>query len=351
MNARSPEACRFRHCVERSDGRETATCGLLVELTGCSDPETVRVQQDACEACCEAAVPDYHNLNEVVASLLFDADARATQHGGRVAALPLLADELRRRAWESLPTFRPIGPQLEEIIDADVSVETLTELVANQTPFAYLRYGDGEWLSVLGVDGHNCDRHSFLPDSLGRELRQVLRQIADMGRDNERLYVGTTCELHDHSDAFLRSHRMLDRVHWVSDALFRVGLPNLKTRDFIAAVMQYQGVKVLVGNRFLRPVARALGCRHVVIPLRDCYRQIDRLERACRFDGPGLVICCASMASECLIWRLYRRNPHTTYVDCGSIFDGMIGRMIRREMREMSETMRLQYAPLFPTSR
>ncbi|MBW3598908.1 MAG: hypothetical protein KY475_16750 [Planctomycetes bacterium] len=345
---RLPESCRFRDDVARSGGCETAECRLLAELIGSTSPATCRVARDACEACCRAPVsPDVHRLNEVIASLILGASSDASNMERGLPQREALSDELRRRACDALQVAPADHGQMQQFIDRSVTVETLTRRLTDRIPFTYLRYGDGEWLSVLGVEGRNCDRHDFFPESLGPELRQVLCQIAELPPDAPSVYVGTTCDLQERVQPFLSVHRLRDRLHWVSDALFRMGLVNLTTRGFLEAVIAFQGAKLLVGNEFLRPAAHGLGCTHVVIPLENCYSRIDWMERACRFDGPGLVICCASMASECLLWRLRRRNPEATYVDCGSIFDGMLGHMIRRELAEASEMLRRCYAPLF----
>ena len=104
--------------------------------------------------------------------------------------------------------------------------------------------------------------------------------------------------------------------------------------------------------QLLDDVAQGLGCRHVAIPERDCYLRIGRAERACRFRGPGIVLCAASMAAECLIYRLHRRNPAGTYVDCGHIFDAMVWRPTRRYTKRnvdgILELLKEHYCPMFP---
>jgi hypothetical protein len=102
-----------------------------------------------------------------------------------------------------------------------------------------------------------------------------------------------------------------------------------------------------MANRHLQPVARALGLRHVAIAEHNCYMQLDAIEAMLQFDGPGLVLCCASMASECLIWRLFKDNPDATYADCGSIFDWMIGRENRPEARIHRDFLQREYFPIF----
>ena len=59
------------------------------------------------------------------------------------------------------------------------------------------------------------------------------------------------------------------------------------------------------------------------------------------------MICRASMASECLIWRFLRHNPSASFVDCGTIFDRMLGNLYRREAVAQWPFLEKEYAPLF----
>jgi hypothetical protein len=237
---------------------------------------------------------------------------------------------------------------VEGLIDRTISVETLTNHMKSLTPFVYLRYGDGEWYSVLGAEGFNCDGHDFFPETIGRELQSVLSEVDQCPGDGRRIYVGTTtCFLQREIMEYIGARRLVGRIAWVSDALLRVGLHDLSTRRFVETVAAHPGPKWLVANRHLHPVARALGLSHVVIPDRNCYAHLDTTVKMLRFAGPGLVLCCASMASECLIWRLFRRNPEATSIDCGSIFDWMIGRENRCEARFHRDLLQREYLPLF----
>jgi hypothetical protein len=53
------------------------------------------------------------------------------------------------------------------------------------------------------------------------------------------------------------------------------------------------------------------------------------------------------MASECLIWRLFSHNPSASFVDCGTIFDWMLGNLNRREAVAQWPFLEQKYAPLF----
>ena len=298
-------------------------------------------------------------MNSAVASLVYAATEGILGAGGVAGCTPERAAALQRRAIAALAVTRPEcsrspvdGPAPGALVDREVTVNSFVDHLIAGDPFTHLRYGGGEWLSMLGTYGTNGDGHDFFPGTLGRELCESLDYVARLAPDNENVYVGLhTARLQNEIRAYLRRWGLADRVHWVGDILFQIGFRDFSTKRFLEVVRDYQGPKYLVANRWLAPVAQGLGCKHVAIPERDCYLRIGRAERACRFRGPGIVLCAASMAAECLIYRLHRRNAAGTYVDCGHVFDAMLLRPNRRYTVEnldgILELLKEHYAPMF----
>ncbi len=328
----------------QSNGDQLVSCRLLLTWLGDSPAELGQVSDDVCVACCREPQPERDRMNSVVASLWLDR--RSGFPCGQTTDRDRFV-QLDHMAADALPVVSPDFPPLQSLIDAKVDAETLAQHVERREAFLLLRFGDGEWCSVIGSGGHNCDGHDFLPETMGRELRSVLDDAAGQSRTGERIYVGTTRELEDSSRAVLSRIPGAEQIHWVTDAVFRRGMPNLQTLRFVRACRDFDGVKVLVGNQFLRPVARALKAHHIVIPLKNCYGCLDEVERLCRAQRADLVLCCASMASECLLWRLFQDRPEAIYADCGSIFDVMLKQPIRREYHEWSNLIAEHYWPLF----
>jgi len=359
---RLPEHCSYRSTVHRLSRGELATCGLIVRwLPG--RPGTVPVHREVCEQCCLSAPPGPDRLNDVIASQVY-LRARRTMASPEAREGPA-ADGARARdvaaralkiLWITPNSDRWTGPvynlmSTTDVIDAAVNPDTLAGHLQNGEPFAYLRYGDGEWLSILGYLGRNADGHDFFPETLGRELQWTFEYAAGFWPRNPRFYMGlNTIVLQDAIRRYVIENGIAYRIHWVSDNLFALGYFDFSTRRFLQAVKDYPGPKTLAGNQDLAPVAAGLGCRHVVVPRIDCYREIDRLHEECRFKGDGLLICCAGMASECLICRAHAENPDGSYVDCGHIFDSLVGKLTRNYTQGnwdgINDFLNEHYAPL-----
>jgi hypothetical protein len=249
-----------------------------------------------------------------------------------------------------LPGLRSPG----DVIDIGVTCDTFSAHLRDREPFTYLRFGDGEWLSILGREGRTSDGQDFAPATLGRELRWSLEYAAGLWPCNERFYVG----LHNgnYRSAVCRhlvEFRLIPRVRWVEDNLFAEGLINLATLRFLLAVQRFRQPKVLVANETLAPIARALKCHHIVVPRVDSHLSINAIEDRCHFCEPSLVLCCAGMTSEPLLCRLHRANPGGTYIDCGSIFDAIVGQPTRpytqMNIDDVRSTLARYYAPVLLT--
>jgi hypothetical protein len=353
---RTVEGCPYRSVTATQGGGEVATCGLVERAFEGVEGDR-GVAREACERCCVAEPPGDDRPNDVVASLLYGFAAKALRAGGLSDEAEVRMEEVRRRsesglAWAEGEPRRAGACSTKGLIDASVNPDRFVRHLRSREPFAYLRYGDGEWISIFGWPGRNSDKCDHFPATMGRELRGTLDLVARLWPRNRRIYMGLHTWLYqDEICGYLARAPFTRRLHWVSDNLFSEGLRDLSTRRFLEAVRDYRGRKLFVGNDTHAVIARALGCRHVPIPGRDCYLVLDEIVRRCRFRGPGLVLCCAGMATECLFGRLYPENPHGTYVDCGHIFDAIVGRFSRDYTRENHDDIMAvydeHYRPLF----
>ncbi|MCA9136411.1 MAG: hypothetical protein KDB00_06625 [Planctomycetales bacterium] len=133
---RTRETCPYRQSITSTNEEETATCSLLVQITGVDDHPALTVGRDACEACCESYPPSTQDLNPVVASLLFEISEQIVEANGVPGCNTEKAQELNRWAEQSLPA---VAPDEDDCVDiarktyqhlSSVSVET----IANHLP-------------------------------------------------------------------------------------------------------------------------------------------------------------------------------------------------------------------------
>ncbi len=338
---RIPEDCPFRSNIHRLEGGEIATCEIVERLFP-DNPDAALVRRPSCEQCCLSAPPRPDQINDVIAShiyLLAERGLAASPANGAPAVdrarARALATSALKTLWGTPNTTQWAGhvynlKSTAEIIDAGVNADTFARHLRNREPFAYLRYGDGEWFSILGRSGCNYDGQPFSSETIGRELRRTFEYVAGLWPRNSRFYMGLHAGLLQPAiRRYLIENGIAYRIHWVSDNLFALGFHDFSTRRFLEAVKDFSGPKTLVGNGSLAPVAAGLECRHVLIPQTDSHREFARFYRESSFMGPGLLICCAGMDSELMIRLIHEKNPDGFYVDCGHVFDPLVGRFTR----------------------
>jgi hypothetical protein len=98
----SVDQCPHRTNVRREGDREAATCGLLHQITGVADPALGTVGRDACVYCRRSADSSVHQLNPVVASLIYGAMREVIGRGGAPGCDRDRAERLKRWAEEFL---------------------------------------------------------------------------------------------------------------------------------------------------------------------------------------------------------------------------------------------------------
>ncbi|MEF8811131.1 MAG: hypothetical protein V5A47_09435, partial [Bacteroidales bacterium] len=60
------------------------------------------------------------------------------------------------------------------MITNNFSYKDLIDNLIDREPFAFARYGDGEWNAIFGKDGTNCDGHEYYED-MGKRLADIVR--------------------------------------------------------------------------------------------------------------------------------------------------------------------------------
>ena len=210
-------------------------------------------------------------------------------------------------------------------LDAQVERWATTGLVADRLrssePWAFSRWGDGEWSAVLGLGHKNCDGQAYEP--LREPLRKVLRDLPSyllgmqplaMERFGSRIRAWLNANAPD--------------LPWVNADVFHDLSKQGSLLEFIAPLRDRS--VMVVGPGYLRAVKSILPYRTFVeIPERDAYGAIDRIRLALASVEPGTVVALsAGMPANVLIHE-FRGLPETTWIDFGSVWDPYVGKATR----------------------
>jgi len=184
----------------------------------------------------------------------------------------------------------------------------------NGVPFKFSRWGDGEWLTMMGFQGQNRDGNNYTP-----ELREALIKILYsepqyyMGLQygvlyNEQLRKYVFSELFFH-----------DKINWVMGDVLHVASELGLLRHFTDALKDR--IVWIIGAEYFKE----LPYQHLLIPSNNSFGRIDNVINGCcqRVYIGDVFLVAAAMNSNVIIDNL---PPDVTAIDIGSVFDPYLGR-------------------------
>lgn len=205
-----------------------------------------------------------------------------------------------------------------------LSLEHYVKLLKDKEPFTFARYGDGEWLTILGYIGMRNSNGCTFTQALSDDLKAVLKNqypyyhamlgIARRKRGKE-------------IDKFLTKTGI--KLEWYGGDVF---LNATLEGKLFPLIEQIRGRRVLyVGNEKLRHLnMRNRGFfpyyDYIQPPAQNAHTvKADIINQVCtsivenRIDFIGW---SSGLASKVFIDMVYRRFPEVTQIDFGSMFDG-----------------------------
>lgn len=211
-------------------------------------------------------------------------------------------------------------------------------------PFAFSRWGDGEFLAVLGYGGQNCDRHEYFP-ALGADLRRVL-----LNQHPYTFAIGplATAYLGRKIERFLSEQKVA--IEWHSTDIFVESLLAGQLQPLVDVLrgkrVHYVGPGHLFNRRRAGTVAGVFPWASAsVIPDVNCYlskaRILDGIVDTVQRNPVDVIGFSAGMLSNVLIDELWPVVGQTTaLVDFGSLWDGAAGKISRSYHRKVDYRVR-----------
>ena len=199
------------------------------------------------------------------------------------------------------------------------------KLLEARTPFAFSRWGDGEWNCMLGEKGHNCDNHDYFFD-LGYALTDVLVR-------NRGYYYGWLNISRVIGEDRILKHIAKNKIetNWVDGSVFvEAGVAGGLSELF--RILAKRKV-AYVGPDYLRKIGRKINVdilSYVEIPRINCWNDRDRIltdiSRVIRVKKPEVICFSSGMPGKIFIDQSWiEGNKKITMIDIGSLFDPFVG--------------------------
>lgn len=206
--------------------------------------------------------------------------------------------------------------------------------VERNEPFAFPRYGDGEFASILGFPGKNCDGVRYTTD-----LQNALSETLRYPHLDDSYYYGLLAIAIRFFKPYIEKFVVMNNLDilWTEATFLVAANRHGKLKDFLH-VLQTRPM-IYVGPEYLKNFSKKLGLRVVtyveVPPVTAFEAREDIVNKVLVYaDTADFIGFSAGPATKWLIWSLFPDLGEThTLFDFGSIFDGYVGRPSRKYQR------------------
>jgi len=200
------------------------------------------------------------------------------------------------------------------------------ELISKREPFAFSRFGDGEWqnirMDLYPGSTHNCDGNEYYP-ALGRRLEEIVTTKQDYYMAIQRPSVRNWPWLVD-----------TYKQDWVDSDIFHEASKKRYLREFFDVLKQVN--VVYIGNKDLAklPFINSF----VEIPQNNCWNNYDHYLQQIKehiTDEYKVFLFSAGMTANVFVHDLWEYNKINSYIDIGSAFDPYVGKRTRNYHRQL----------------
>jgi hypothetical protein len=209
-------------------------------------------------------------------------------------------------------------------------------------PFAFSRWGDGEWHAVFGRNsGRNVDGHPYT-SALSKDLCAILRSRPPyfIGMQNLAIQI-----FGSKIDDWLAANNLLD-LEWVDAWVFHDASAAGELHKVIEVFKQRP--LLLVGPPHLEKLKIVLNiAQFVVVPARDAHNQLqtvlaNAVSQLAKMPPDTVVSVSAGMTGNIIVERLFNhRCGAITVIDFGAVWDWYAGRRSRQYMRRAGQPPKL----------
>ena len=210
-------------------------------------------------------------------------------------------------------------------------IKYFEELIEKEIPFSLPRYGDGEFASILGYPGKNCDGVQYTA-----ELRESLIETLINPHLEDMYFYGMLAVALRFYRPYIEKFTSINnlRMTWTESTFLVAANRHGKFSNFLDTLRKRP--ILYVGPTHLRKLPDVLGLKidyFIQIPEKTAFeqREVIRNEVLAAPSKAKFIGFSAGPASKWLIWALFPDiGDKYTLFDFGSIFDGYVDRPSRK---------------------
>lgn len=226
----------------------------------------------------------------------------------------------------------------------NITYQTLLSKLRKQTPFAFMRWGDGEIRAVMGDNQPNCDGH----DRKGALVDGLCSVLVDQ-HEKQTLYMGYQSTRHSSAyRPFITN--TYSGIKWSNADILHQASTDGVFEDFLLVFSELfdEGVSTMLlsGNEKLYNTIE-ISTFIQLKPQNSFFKHsLTELENHIIKHDPDVVLFAASMASNVWIAELWKKYPNKIFIDVGSVLDPYAGVVSRAYHWKIVERLGLAHKDL-----
>jgi hypothetical protein len=187
-------------------------------------------------------------------------------------------------------------------------------MIKNDKKFCYSRFGDGDFLCMLGHGGKNRDKHNYFPD--------LEKRLVDIIYSKPEYYVGTRTMRSTEKVKGQKFDAIKSQIKWEDSEIFVTASINGDLQRFFDAM---KTKKVLyVANGYLLKLDK-FEFKKIPVGQINCWLEYEKTKKELsgQIRSVDIVLYSACMMSKVLIDDF--KHIDVTQIDMGSVFDPYVG--------------------------
>lgn len=225
----------------------------------------------------------------------------------------------------------------------------LSECIKTQTPVAFLKYGDGEYLAALGQSGCNCDRDTYT-ETLKNGLIKSFSYMIDHGPNT---FVGIWHDGNhiDFWNTFVEKPIRVAKYHTVIMDYDHI---NDKI-ELLKTIKESPLKKIYICNPLMVRAKILLNIDHMVhVPFNNWVdTQFDSILNQVKSiidpEEQYIILTSAGMGAKILVGELTKLFPKNIYIDIGSGLDKICTKKTSRGWEPIYEDFMNLLAHIIPS--